>query len=192
MMEDLRIGLKFRRSINQSNTNTKSLNDMEIQISHDTLKRKLSQGEFSFIFEKSDGSTRIACGTTSSELIPSEKLPKGGKSSSSGVSYYDLDVKDWRSIAKDKKVTVSYDQMLFVGAPHLEEEEIILMLWNHNLLEDKWLCRLIELIVDASVIDAVELSQGSFKKLIRVIKKYITESEYEEDLNFKWIKLMGE
>lgn len=165
---------------------------MEIQISHNTLKNKLSQGEFSFIFEKADGSTRIACGTTNSDLIPAEKLPKGGKTSSSGVSYYDLDVKDWRSIAKDKKVTVSYDQMLFLGAPHLEEEEITLMLWNQGLLEDKWLCKFIELIVDASVIDAVELSQGSFKKLIRVVKKYITESEYEEDLNLKWLRLMGE
>jgi hypothetical protein len=41
-------------------------------------------------------------------------------------------------------------------------------------------------------LDAVELSNGSFKKLIRVVKNYITDTDYEEELNSKWEKLLNE
>ena len=82
--------------------------------------------------------------------------------------------------------------MSIIGAPHMEEEEITFMLWKERVLEDRWLCRFIELIIDASVMDAVELSNGAFKKLIRVVKNYITDSDYEEELNLKWEKLLNE
>jgi hypothetical protein len=163
---------------------------MEMKISQDVLKKKLNLGNFNFIYEKLDGTMRSACGTTNSDLIPENKLPKGGKSVS-GVSYFDLDLNDWRSVAKDRKVMVSVKELMsFIGSPNLEEEEITFMMWKDRILEDRWLCRFIEVIIDASVIDAVELSHGSFKKLIRVIKNYVTDSDYEEELNSKWYRLL--
>lgn len=165
---------------------------MEITISQEVLKRKLSLRQFNFIYEKLDGSKRSAYGTTNSDFIPEAKKPKGGKSLS-GVSYFDLDLNDWRSVGKDQKVIVSSKELMsIIGAPHLDEEEITFMLWKERLLEDRWLCRFIELIIDASVLDAVELSNGSFKKLIRVIKNYMTDSDYEEELEAKWDKLLNE
>jgi hypothetical protein len=165
---------------------------MEITISQDVLKRKLSLRQFNFIYEKIDGTTRSAYGTTNSDFIPETKQPKGGKSLS-GVSYFDLDLKDWRSVGKDQKVVVSSKELMsIIGAPHLDEDEITFMLWKQRLLENRWLCRFIELIIDASVLDAVELSNGSFKKLIRVVKNYITDTDYEEELNSKWEKLLNE
>ena len=72
------------------------------------LRTALNEGVVLFEFIKKDGTTRHARGTTSTDLIPSDDMPKGNRTplqqaayERQTVSFYDIDKKGWRSMRID-------------------------------------------------------------------------------------------
>ena len=63
------------------------------------LRAKLSQGPVNFKFIKSDGTERVANGTTNMSNVPESQHPKGGKAPDSIIAFYDLDKQAWRSLS---------------------------------------------------------------------------------------------
>jgi len=73
--------------------------------------------------------------------------------------------------------------------PNLTEEEILLMLFVDQKLQDKWTTDLIGLIQSANDQQAVELSLG-FKNLVRVCRMFTSDEAYAKSLSEKWRKLL--
>ena len=69
------------------------------KISRKKLEERLTKGEVNFSYEKIDGSTRKARGTTNVDLIPEEWRPTGGSLAHDGTAYFDLDIQEWRSVS---------------------------------------------------------------------------------------------
>lgn len=159
----------------------------KIKITHQALKNRLERGECKFTYEKLDGTIREAKGTTRMEDIPEGSKPKGGTSGSS-IAYYDLDANGWRSVAENQEVKVRYEDL----DTDLIKEEIVLMVWAHESLEDKWISDFVGLIVGATPERADQLGIGEFKELVRVVRKYESDSAYASDLRNKWYKLISE
>lgn len=67
----------------------------------ESFRDAMNNGMARFVYRKADGTTRIALGTRSAALIPSEKLPKGPLSDTENdvkaFPYFDLDKNEWRS-----------------------------------------------------------------------------------------------
>ena len=165
----------------------------KIKITQEALKKKLEKGECKFSFNKLDGTTREARGTTKIESIPEDIRPKGG-TSVAGVAYYDLDVKGWRSIAESQEIFMgSEDLMESYDTPNLTEEEINLMIWVHGKLEDQWLEGFIGLIVWASKDRVADLYNcGRLSKMVRTVRTYSEDITYAAELRSKWNKLISE
>lgn len=81
------------------------------------LKELLKEGEVTFKYTKKDGTVRTAHGTTKHDLIPQApaqdpndpnvNTPKKAHKQNADVqTYYDLDVKQWRSFRKDNLVEI--------------------------------------------------------------------------------------
>lgn len=163
---------------------------MDLQITHEAFDERIKLGELKFEYSKKDGSLRQAKGTTRLDLIPEGLHPKGGIKATKGTPYFDIDINEWRSISTDSLIHVDSNSMMELpGMPLLSEEEIQLMLWNDGELQDLWLARFINLIVDATAQDASELLNSRFKNLIRAIKKFQDEENYKIELQEKWNKL---
>lgn len=163
---------------------------MNLQITHEAFDERIKLGELTFEYSKKDGSLRQAKGTTRLDLIPEGLHPKGGIKATKGTPYFDIDINEWRSISTDSLIHVDSNSMMELpGMPLLSEEEIQLMLWNDGELQDLWLARFINLIVDATAQDASELLNSRFKNLIRAIKKFQDEENYKIELQEKWNKL---
>ena len=69
---------------------------------HD-LKKALNEGIVIFQFVKKDGTLRMARGTTSPDLVPTDDTPKGKRTPEQQalyerqtVAFYDIDKKGWR------------------------------------------------------------------------------------------------
>ncbi len=67
------------------------------------LKKALNEGIVIFQFVKKDGTLRMARGTTSPDLVPTDDTPKGkrtpeqqAKFDRQTVAFYDIDKKGWR------------------------------------------------------------------------------------------------
>lgn len=57
------------------------------------------EANVTFVFRKSDMSRRVAHGTRNLEYVPQHQWPKqGAQPSTSVITYYDHDRKDWRSL----------------------------------------------------------------------------------------------
>jgi len=77
-------------------------------------KEILNEREVKFTFLKKDGSERMVRGTTNLTYVPSEKYPKiqneadpdykPRKVNESVVSYFDLDIGEWRTFIKDNLI----------------------------------------------------------------------------------------
>ena len=72
------------------------------------LRKALNEGVVLFQFQKKDGTLRDARGTTCPDLIPSDNMPKGKRTSEQQaafmrqtVAFYDIDKKAWRSMRID-------------------------------------------------------------------------------------------
>lgn len=164
----------------------------KIKITQEALKKKLEKGECKFSFNKLDGTTREARGTTKMESIPEEVRPKGG-TSVAGVAYYDLDVKGWRSIAEEREIFMTSENLMeSYDTPNLSEEEMTLMVWVHGKIDDEWLASFIGLVVWASNERAADLCCGGFGKLVKTIKSYSDDITYAAELRSKWNKLISE
>lgn len=71
------------------------LNYMERQL----IARLDIEANVTFVYRKSDMSLRVAHGTRNLEYVPQYQWPKQGtQSSTSVITYYDHDKKDWRSL----------------------------------------------------------------------------------------------
>lgn len=68
------------------------------------LTEKLDNGTVRFAFEKVGGNLRIALGTRSLSMIPSQFHPKGKRKVDVTLPYFDLEKMCWRSISKLKKI----------------------------------------------------------------------------------------
>ncbi len=67
------------------------------------LKKALNEGIVIFQFVKKDGTLRMARGTTSPDLVPTDDTPKGKRTPEQQalyerqtVAFYDIDKKGWR------------------------------------------------------------------------------------------------
>ena len=72
------------------------------------LRKALNEGVVLFQFQKKDGTLRDARGTTCTDLIPSDNMPKGKRTPEQQaafmrqtVAFYDIDKKAWRSMRID-------------------------------------------------------------------------------------------
>lgn len=73
----------------------------------ESFRDALANGFARFYYFKKDGTTRMALGTRSSILIPTDKLPKGDMSdgsatwedSAKAIPYFDLEKNEWRSFS---------------------------------------------------------------------------------------------
>lgn len=69
------------------------------------LKEQLKQGIVEFSYTKKDGSTRLAHGTTKTEILKEYNAePKGTADkqlNDSVVRYFDIDAQGWRSFCSD-------------------------------------------------------------------------------------------
>ena len=71
----------------------------------ESFREAMNNGMARFVYRKADGTTRIALGTRSAALIPTDKLPKGDMSDGTAemednikaIPYFDLDKMEWRS-----------------------------------------------------------------------------------------------
>lgn len=73
-----------------------------ISIDHaNKLRESMRSSKEEFAFRKTNGSIRLAYGTTNMSMIPEEKHPNGNgkKNDPYGalISFYDVDVNSWRS-----------------------------------------------------------------------------------------------
>lgn len=164
----------------------------KIEITQEALRKKLENGECRFSFNKLDGTTREARGTTKMENIPEEIRPKGG-TSVSGVAYYDLDVSGWRSIAEGQVIFMSAEDLMDIyTSPKLTDEEVVLMIWSHGILKDNWISSFIGLVVWANNERANDLCNGELAKLVKTVRKYSDDSQYANELRNRWYKLISE
>jgi hypothetical protein len=72
-----------------------------------TIREALANGAVSFKYTKVDGSIRKATGTTKTDLIPEDKLPKGEAESvvsEAYIRYFDTDVNEWRAFITDNLI----------------------------------------------------------------------------------------
>ena len=72
------------------------------------LKKALYEGIVIFQFVKKDGTLRMARGTTSPDLVPTDDTPKGKRTPEQQalyerqtVAFYDIDKKGWRCMRID-------------------------------------------------------------------------------------------
>ncbi len=74
-------------------------------ISVDTIVQQLAEGEATFSFRKSDGTTRTAKGTTKVDLIPEgSRAASAPAANAPTVAFFDLDANEWRSFRRDSLV----------------------------------------------------------------------------------------
>jgi len=82
------------------------------EITHEEFKTLLHEGEIKFEFEKMDGTFKEVTGTTSLEIIPKEKWPKGAtgevneKKEMPLTAYFDTSINEWRSVSLTKKIKI--------------------------------------------------------------------------------------
>jgi hypothetical protein len=81
------------------------------EITHEEFKTLLFEGEIKFEFEKMDGTFKEVTGTTSLDIIPKEKWPKGAtgeveKKEMPLTAYFDTSVNEWRSVSLTKKIKI--------------------------------------------------------------------------------------
>jgi hypothetical protein len=165
---------------------------MKLNLTHKSFEEKIKSGELKFEYTKKDGSIREAKGTSRLDMIPEGLHPKGGIKATKGTPYFDIEINEWRSITADSLISVDSNSLMEIpGMPLLTEEEIQFMLWNDGDLQDLWLARFINLIVDATQQDASELLNGKFKNLIRVIKKCSDDPLQFAELKERWDKLIN-
>lgn len=157
----------------------------QIKIKPNFLKKRLESGEVKFSHTKVDGTLRKARATTNLEMIPVEYHPK--TKSSASVTYFDLDKGVWRSIAEGQKITMDTDDVILPYEGHLSEEELTLMLFIHDNLDDEWMCHFIGLINSATPQRANEMG---FRKLVLVCQRYRDDMEYANGLSEKWQSLI--
>lgn len=82
----------------------------------------LKAGKVKFCYKKADGSDRIAYGTRNCNLIPEDKIPKGGKEdeftaerlkedlgAETAVKYFDYDINGWRAFKLGNFVGVIFE-----------------------------------------------------------------------------------
>jgi hypothetical protein len=165
---------------------------MKLNVTHKSFEEKIKHGELKFEYTKKDGSIREAKGTSRLDMIPEGLHPKGGVKATKGTPYFDIEINEWRSITSDSLISVDVNSLMEIpGMPLLTEEEIQFMLWNEGDLQDLWLARFINLIVDATQQDASELLNGKFKNLIRVTKKCSEDPLEFAELKERWDKLIN-
>jgi len=165
---------------------------MKLNLTHKSFEEKIKSGELKFEYTKKDGSIREAKGTSRLDMIPEGLHPKGGIKATKGTPYFDIEINEWRSVTADSLISVDSNTLLEIpGMPLLSEGEIQFMLWNDGDLQDLWLARFINLIVDATQQDASELLNGKFKNLIRVAKKCSDDPLQFSELKGRWDKLIN-
>ena len=82
------------------------------EITHEEFKTLLHEGEIKFEFEKMDGTFKEVTGTTSLDIIPKEKWPKGAtgevteKKEMPLTAYFDISINEWRSVSLTKKIKI--------------------------------------------------------------------------------------
>lgn len=164
---------------------------MKIEFTPALLKNRLELGEVKFQYIKKDGSLRKTNGTTKLELISEDQHPKGGAKDTKGIPYFDIEIKQWRSISEDALIDVDLDSLLELpGMPTITQEELEFMVWYEGLSDPNgWMTKFITLIWEATPQDASELLNGRFKNLIRVIKKHQDDEDYKNELGERWYKL---
>ena len=165
---------------------------MKLNLTHKSFEEKIKSGELKFEYTKKDGSIREAKGTSRLDMIPEGLHPKGGIKATKGTPYFDIEINEWRSVTADSLISVDSNTLMEIpGMPLLSEGEIQFMLWNDGDLQDLWLARFINLIVDATQQDASELLNGKFKNLIRVAKKCSDDPLQFSELKGRWDKLIN-
>ena len=165
---------------------------MKLNLTHKSFEEKIKSGELKFEYTKKDGSIREAKGTSRLDMIPEGLHPKGGIKATKGTPYFDIEINEWRSVTADSLISVDSNTLMEIpGMPLLSEGEIQFMLWNDGDLQDLWLARFINLIVDANQQDASELLNGKFKNLIRVAKKCSDDPLQFAELKERWDKLIN-
>lgn len=61
----------------------------------------LNEGKVSFTYQKADGTTRKATGTTNTTMIPAAKVaPNPNTNESTSIKYFDLEANDWRQFTR--------------------------------------------------------------------------------------------
>jgi hypothetical protein len=81
------------------------------EITHEEFKTLLFEGEIKFEFEKMDGTFKEVIGTTSLDIIPETKWPKGAtgeaeKKEMPLTAYFDTTINEWRSVSLTKKIKI--------------------------------------------------------------------------------------
>jgi hypothetical protein len=70
------------------------------------ITQLLNEGKVAFTYKTKAGETRNAIGTTKSDLIPEGTAP-ANSTDSEMVTYYDLNVNDWRNFSRSNLDTDS-------------------------------------------------------------------------------------
>ena len=75
------------------------------------LREYLSENTITVTFTKKDGTNRVMKCTKQSDMIPTDKQPKGSGSTSTGdaVAVFDLDKQEWRSFIVENVTKVNYE-----------------------------------------------------------------------------------
>lgn len=166
---------------------------MLIEITHQILKKTLNKGEISFKYEKKDGTFREAKGTTSFILIPEESLPKtkdDDKDKDKSIcSYFDTEIKQWRSVSNDKKIYLETSSLQMIDDEFLEDSEINVILWDEKKLEDVKIKELIDFIMESiNCKENVNNILEKNEKLIFACWNYKEDHKYNKELINKWKK----
>jgi WYL_2, Sm-like SH3 beta-barrel fold len=81
------------------------------EITHEEFKTLLNEGAVKFEFEKMDGTFKEVIGTTSLNMIPETKWPKGATGETEKkvmplTAYFDTSINEWRSVSLTKKIKI--------------------------------------------------------------------------------------
>lgn len=89
------------------NPNLITITGINIMTELENFKNELNKHVVEFEYNKKDGSTRKAKGTTNLDLIPENAQPKNSERNynSDTVRYYDVEKEGWRSFNKEKFVS---------------------------------------------------------------------------------------
>lgn len=69
------------------------------KISRLNLEKRLEKGPVKFGFDKLNGCSRIALGTTCLTLIPKKWHPKASNKAHLGTPFFDLELNRWRAVS---------------------------------------------------------------------------------------------